>query len=213
MAKLIIKTKYGVVPNHILNNALLSFKAKGLFAYLQSKPADWSFSVERISSDTNDGRDSVRSGLHELEKAGLLKRTPAKNLDGTWDGYDYFLTDVPFTGNTPAVAPLAVKGLTLSKQDTSKKDIVNKTHTRFADFWSLYPKKVAKPAAERAWKLIAPDGTLVDKILAGLDEWKGSDQWERDAGRYVPNPSTFLNQRRWEDEVPKKEVGFISFNK
>ena len=212
MAKLIIKTKYGVVPNHILNNALLSFKAKGLFAYLQSKPADWSFSVERISSDTNDGRDSVRSGLHELEKAGLLKRTPAKNLDGTWDGYDYFLTDVPFTGNTPAVAPLAVKGSTLSKKDTSKKEVVNNTDSLFEDFWQMYPNKVAKVTAYKTW--VKNDlNPIAEFILSGVKRWKQSDQWERDNGRYIPHPNTFLNQRRWEDEVPKKEVGFISFNK
>lgn len=83
----------------------------------------------------------------------------------------------------------------------------------FDRFWKAYPRKIAKPTAERSWKALHLTETDVDKVLAGLDEWKGSEQWERDGGRFIPHPATFLNQRRWEDEVPKKDLGFISFNK
>lgn len=126
MSKLIIKNRYGVVPNDILNNKKLSFKAKGLFGFLQSKPNGWDFSVERISNQTKDGKDSVSTGIKELEKIGVLKRKPVKNKKGKWNGYDYILSDYPFSENPSTDKPLAENGGTLSNKDNSKKDISNK---------------------------------------------------------------------------------------
>lgn len=62
------------IANAVLNDKELSWKAKGLFAYLFSKPATWNFAGDRIVLDGTDGRDSVFSGLRELEKKGYLKR-------------------------------------------------------------------------------------------------------------------------------------------
>jgi|SRR5579872_1004502 len=70
----------------------------------------------------------------------------------------------------------------------------------FKAFYKAYPNKKAPARAQRAWnKILAED---VPAIMAGLDRLKGSEQWKRDNGRYVPHPATFLNDRRWEDEVP-----------
>ena len=93
MAKLFIKKRYGVVPNEILNNPELSLKAKGLFAYLQSKPDGWKFSVERIAKQTKEGADAVRSAIRELEEKGYLRRIPVKEKNGRFAGYDYLLTE------------------------------------------------------------------------------------------------------------------------
>lgn len=69
----------------------------------------------------------------------------------------------------------------------------------FADFWKSYPNKTGKGAAETAWKKIkAPADTLV-LIFAALAKQKNSDQWRKDGGQFIPNPATYLNQRRWED--------------
>lgn len=71
---------------------------------------------------------------------------------------------------------------------------------RFLEFWQAYPKKQGKGAAERAWKKIRPDRELCGKMLDALSVAKISRQWQRDNGQYIPNPATWLNQRRWEDE-------------
>lgn len=55
------------MPNALLNQSDISLKAKGLFAYIQSKPDGWDFSSERIANDHTDGRDGIRSALKELE--------------------------------------------------------------------------------------------------------------------------------------------------
>lgn len=63
------------VHNDVLNCAELSWKAKGLFAYLMSKPEGWYFSIDRIVNDAKDSRDSIRTAMKELEEAGLLSRS------------------------------------------------------------------------------------------------------------------------------------------
>ncbi len=64
-----------MVANEILYNKNISFKAKGLYAYLFSKPDTWDFSSNRMVLETKDGRKSVMAMLRELEQAGYLQRT------------------------------------------------------------------------------------------------------------------------------------------
>lgn len=64
-------------PRELLENPSLSFKAKGLLAWLLDKgefPGGWETEVSRICSITSEGRDAVRATLAELELAGYLTR-------------------------------------------------------------------------------------------------------------------------------------------
>ena len=74
------------------------------------------------------------------------------------------------------------------------------THEGFARFWSAYPKKAAKPAAIKAFKAQKVNGEI-GNILDDIARKAASDDWTKDGGKYVPNPATYLNQRRWEDEA------------
>ena len=49
------------------------------------------------------------------------------------------------------------------------------------------------------WKKINPDDTLVDRIVAGVERWKRSEQWTKDDGRFIPYPATFLRGERWNE--------------
>lgn len=71
----------------------------------------------------------------------------------------------------------------------------------FASFWQAYPRKVAKAAALKAWGKLRPDASLQAAILAGLQAAARSEQWTRDGGAYIPHPATWLNGRRWEDDL------------
>jgi len=77
--------------------------------------------------------------------------------------------------------------------------------TYFEDFWYFYPKKVGKDAAIKAWNKVKPDILLVSDAL----KWqKESKQWQAEDGKYIPNPATYLNQGRWQDEAPLQESPF-----
>lgn len=71
----------------------------------------------------------------------------------------------------------------------------------FAKFWAAYPKKVSKPQAQKAWQKLKPDEDLLGRILQAIESQKKSDQWQRDKGQYIPYPATWLNNRRWEDDL------------
>ena len=72
---------------------------------------------------------------------------------------------------------------------------------RFASFWKIYPRKTAKGDAERAWRKLRPSEELQRTILAAVERAKQSEQWLRDGGRFIPYPATWLNGKRWKDEI------------
>jgi hypothetical protein len=71
----------------------------------------------------------------------------------------------------------------------------------FAEFYKAYPNKKNRKKAEAAWKKLNPDKTLQAEIMAGLARAKQSRDWQKDGGQYIPHPATWLNGRRWEDDV------------
>lgn len=72
----------------------------------------------------------------------------------------------------------------------------------FAGFWSVYPRRVGKGAAETAWKK-AVRVTSAEAIIAGLERQLPNlvALAGKDGGRFVPHPATWLNQKRWEDDA------------
>jgi hypothetical protein len=69
---------------------------------------------------------------------------------------------------------------------------------RFADWWAVYPKKVKRKDAEALWRRRDFDA-IADLLIAdALNRAANDDGWQRG---YVPDPTTYLNQERWNDEV------------
>jgi len=76
----------------------------------------------------------------------------------------------------------------------------NKDIVQFETFWKAYPRKQAKAKAKQIWLKIKPAGELLEKILDAIEQQRKSEQWQ-DA-RFIPLPTTWLNQERWGDELP-----------
>lgn len=75
----------------------------------------------------------------------------------------------------------------------------------FEQFYSAYPKKKAKKAAQAAWRKLRPEDRSA--AIAALDPLKRSEDWLREGGRFIPHPSSFLNGHRWEDEISAPSNG------
>ena len=75
----------------------------------------------------------------------------------------------------------------------------------FNEFWSLYPRKIAKATARKAWsKLSAEQQLMAAKAIDTHCQYWRAKETELD---FIPHASTWLNQERWEDELviePKK---------
>lgn len=74
---------------------------------------------------------------------------------------------------------------------------------RFEAFWAAYPRKVGKDAARKAWEKRQPDDALAQAMLDALAVQIAWPQWVKDGGQFIPHPATWLNQGRWQDEVPQ----------
>jgi len=62
---------------------------------------------------------------------------------------------------------------------------------------------VGKLAAKKAFdKVKIP----VETLLSAIERQKCGEQWHKDNGQYIPNPATWLNQGRWEDECKENPL-------
>lgn len=121
----------------------------------------------------------------------LASKQPATNQQLTTYNKDKQLEQLK---TIPPISPTGGKkkrssGLSLELQES------------FSRFWMTYPRHESKITAEKAWLKISPQNGLVEIICAAVEKFKKTSKWQKDNGEYIPMPSTFLNQRRWEDET------------
>ena len=84
--------------------------------------------------------------------------------------------------------------------DDLENECVRENTMNFDRFWLAYPKKQGKQTAQRVWARLKPSQELAGRMLAAIETAKQSEQWQREGGRYVPAPATWLSAARWEDE-------------
>ena len=69
----------------------------------------------------------------------------------------------------------------------------------FNDFYALYPRKMARKDAERAWNKLTPaeQAECLEAMPNYLKYWKVKET----AKDFIPYPASFLNAQRWTDEL------------
>ena len=78
--------------------------------------------------------------------------------------------------------------------------------SQFEEFYKNYPKKVKKQDVKKWFKKNKPSSELFSSMMSSLEQFRGSKDWLKDKGQYIPYPSTWLNQKRWEDEAIEAKV-------
>jgi len=121
--------------------------------------------------------------------------TKAKPATGKAKSKEHATQQIPFTDAYPAIDPGA------AGSHSEAESAAGLQERRFDEFWEAYPRKVGKEAARKAWRRIKPTADHFEKILSVVEKAKNSRQWQKDNGQYIPNPSTWLNQGRWDDEI------------
>jgi len=71
----------------------------------------------------------------------------------------------------------------------------------FDRLWSVYPRKVGKDAAAKAFAKRKPDSALVETMVKAVEAQRTSRDWTKDGGQFIPHLSTWLNEGRWMDEI------------
>ena len=71
----------------------------------------------------------------------------------------------------------------------------------FDRFWAAYPRKVGKPKAQTAFARLRVTERELDRMIAAIECQSKIYRWGKENWKFIPHPATWLNQRRWEDEI------------
>ena len=98
------------------------------------------------------------------------------------------------------------KRLANAKQRSTPSSSSSSSNTKtttigFTEFWKAFPKKQSKQKATMAWNKLNPNDQLLDVILKAVARDCKKTEWQKDGGKFIPHPATWLNGRRWEDET------------
>lgn len=172
---------FTMVANEVLSRTDISLKAKGLYAYLFSKPDGWDFAGDRIAKEMKDGRKVVFSALKELETSGLLKRS--RHPDGkmeytiTYAGYHLpqkvkRLSEPTARNGQLPKRPMTKRGSISNKEEESnteeesKKEVANEATPKEKSTWffqTMIMKTLPDDAKQFLLNLCAKVG--LDKAL------------------------------------------------
>lgn len=72
---------------------------------------------------------------------------------------------------------------------------------KFEQFWKLYPRKQNKKKVQLWFKNKQPNDALFDTIIKKLKNFIDTVDWQKENGKYIPMPTTWLNGERWNDEI------------
>jgi len=88
----------------------------------------------------------------------------------------------------------------MPKEKETKAQKETRLASSFAEFWKEYPRKENKKPCFSLWVRLDPSKKLVTKIIDVVERYKLTYQWSRK--EFIPMPSTFISQERWDNEVP-----------
>jgi hypothetical protein len=170
-------------------------------------PGDFIFGRKKAAVELDMSEQEIRTILIFLKKSKNLtiKSTNKFSIISiiNWNTYQGEEIEINQQINTPLTSnqPTTNQPLTTNKNEKHLKHLKNTYTSDFLSFWDVYPRKVGKDAAWKAWK--NRNGSLpeINIIITAIENQKNSDQWLKDSGQYIPNPATWINQGRWEDEL------------
>ena len=210
------KTKdYTIIANYHLREKEMSLKAKGLLTLFLSLPDNWNFSVNGITEIVKESRNTVNEIMRELEKFKYLKRKAIRTDKGTIIDWQYDIYEKPHTNYQDMEnqdidyqdMDNCIQVNTNIINNLNNKELNNKKiyKDKFLEFWEAYPKKLNKSKTEEWFIKNKPDNDLLNEMLTKLEMFKQSESWLKDDGKFIPYPTTWLNQKRWEDEIEEPE--------
>lgn len=162
-----------VLDNTMLKDANLSLKAKGLLAFILSRPDDWVFSIRGLAHFSKDGPDSVRSAVRELEKAGYIvrkrKRDRGKYREMEYDIYERPILEKPAQVKPKKEKPLRKK-TPIPNTDPPNNELPNIDDTNYP---SINPQQIERWIREKTeYDIMCQryDRRQVDDIVAVMAE-------------------------------------------
>lgn len=122
--------------------------------------------------------------------ADLISAIKSKKVTTVDESVDYL--------RSYSVATVVTTKDTDTDTDTDTDKSTKRVSRRFDEFWSVYPVKKGRAAAEKTWTSKNLD-SIADSIIADVKQRiSGDRQW---IDGYIPHGSTYVNGRGWEDAI------------
>lgn len=175
--------RYVIVDQAAVEDRLLSWAARGLLAYLLSRPDDWKVLVNDLKKRGNLGRDGIYALLRELRQAGYVHFVRNRDAQGRMRGGTYIVSEIlhPASPDADAPAPAAPHPANAAALPNTDRKQRTTTTTRPTDtyqattatiealrFPDWLPAKMHAPARRLVASLDTADAQLV------IDEWAGA---------------------------------------
>jgi hypothetical protein len=125
---------------------------------------------------------------HSKKQADRAKKGWEKRRSPSYATAD--ATALPLENENESVNRIKDKG---EKEEKAKIEL----WPSFEDFWDLYDKKIGRPKAESKWDKLKQK--TKEEIMSYLPAYVSAT--ERDNKKYRKNPTTFLNNQSWKDEI------------
>ncbi|MFF2793972.1 DnaD domain protein [Lysinibacillus xylanilyticus] len=123
------KVNYVVLDKGFLNDTRLSWKAKGLLAYMLSLPDDWSFCISDLATHSKCSRESTANTVKELTKAGYIHKMQGRTNNGKFRKVELFVFETPQaepdSDNPISDKPLMENPLTVNPQTEKPSLLIN----------------------------------------------------------------------------------------
>lgn len=199
----------------------LSPDHKLIFIYLLTNPqcniaGVYEITHKRIAYETGFDIDVIKNILKRFEEDGkilqwksyiaLLNHSKHQSQNPSVEkGIERIYEDLPqelVNLLTPCTQTVdSVRHPMSNAVELSKVKLSNNKGIAFEEFWDIYPVKKGKQPSKKKWERF--DRKTQETIISHVTERKQTDrQWIEG---YIPHPTTFFNQQRWEDEYEKVE--------
>lgn len=152
------------------------------------------YAIENVGSE-NSSAQRVRE-YRERQKA-LHCNTNETQVKRICNGEIEIEKDI----DIPPISPTGGNGSDDKPKKTKPKRDDAVLDQLFEAFWKEYPRKIAKQKARESFYRINPDQQLTQKMIDAVIAQRQTEQWKKDKGQFVPHPTTWLNQHRWEDQL------------
>jgi len=169
------------------------FYVRGVKVDVKRGQVAWS--EVKLSERWGWSRSKLRKFLNDLEKEQQIKQQKSNVLQIiTILNYDEYQKKEQQKDNKRTAKEQQKDTLKEDKEGKEDKEL----NISFNYFWNLYDKKISKVKCESKWKKL--NNKEREQIIKTLPDWlkQFTDR------QYQPYPITYLNQRRWEDEIQQQ---------
>lgn len=169
-----LKSDFTQIPNAVLLDERLSFKARGILALLLSRPADWRIYLSEISErSSKDGKKAVQSGFKELVEMGYLALTAFVNTkNGQFEGKGYAICQKAVShrqphfrsvlkADSPKTGPS--RNRIVPKTDSPKKALYSNTNSS-----NTNNRNIKKQQHQKAVASNVDDDVILEKMKKGI---------------------------------------------